>query len=108
MKLRECGELLLGRRFSLMVNGMVFRSCVRLAMLYASETWCWRDIDMAVLRRAARAMVRAMCGVKLVNRKNNEELMEILGLKETDEMAEVNAVRWYGQLNMWLGGMMMF
>ena len=38
---------------------------------------------MAILRRTERAMVRSMCGVKLVNRKNKEELMEILGLKET-------------------------
>ena len=28
-------------------------------------------------------MVRRMCGVKLVDRKNMEELMEMLGLKET-------------------------
>ena len=40
MKFRECKELLLGRRFSLKMKGMVYRSCVRLAMLYESETWC--------------------------------------------------------------------
>ena len=39
MKFRECGELLLGR-FSLKMKGMVYRSCVRSAMLYGSETWC--------------------------------------------------------------------
>ena len=37
---------------------------------------------MAILRRE-RAMVRQMCGVKLVDKKNNEELKEMLGLKET-------------------------
>ena len=40
MKFRECGELLRGRRFSLRMKGMVYRSCVRSAMLYGSETWC--------------------------------------------------------------------
>ena len=35
-------------------------------------------------------------GVKLVDIKNNEELMEMLGLKETfDKMAKVNGVLWY-------------
>ena len=37
---------------------------------------------MAILRRTERAMVRAMCGAKLMERRT-EELMEMLGLKET-------------------------
>ena len=48
---------------------------------------------MAISRRTERAMVRSMCGVKLVDRKNNEELMEKLGLEETlDKMAKANGV----------------
>ena len=51
---------------------------------------------MAILRRTERAMVRSMCGVKLVDRKNTEEL---LGLKKMlDRMAKANAVRWYGHV----------
>ena len=51
---------------------------------------------MAISRRTERAMVRSMCGVKLVDRKNNEELMEMLGLEETlDKTAKVNGVLWY-------------
>ena len=96
MKLRECGELLRGRRFSLRMKGMVYRSCVRSAMLYGSETWCLRETKMAVLRRTERAMVRSMCGVKLVDRKKMEDLMEMLGLTETlDRMAKANGIRWY-------------
>ena len=40
MRFRECGKLLRGR-FSLRMKGMVYRSCVKLAMLYGSETWCF-------------------------------------------------------------------
>ena len=98
MKFRECKELLRGRMFSLKMKGMVYRSCVRSAMLYGSETWCLRESEMAILRRTERAMVRSMCGVKLVDRKKMEKLMEMLGLKETDKMARVNGVRWYGQV----------
>ena len=83
MKFRECGELLRGRRFSLRMKGMVYRSCVRSAMLYESETWCLRENEMAILRRTERAMVRSMCRIKLVDRKKMDELMEMLGLKET-------------------------
>ena len=43
--------------------------------------------------------MRSMCGVKLVDRKNMEELKEMLGLKETlDRMAKANGVRWYGHV----------
>ena len=98
VKFRECGELLLDR-FSLKIKGMVYRSCVRSAMLYESETWCLRENEMIILRRTDRAMVRSMCGVKLVDRKNTEDLMKMLGLKETlDKMAQANGVRWYGHV----------
>ena len=77
---------------------MVYRSCVRSAMLYGSETWCLRKGEKAVLRRTERAMVRSMCGVKLMDRKNTEELVE-MSLKETlDRMAKTNGVKWYGDV----------
>ena len=54
---------------------------------------------MAILRRIERAMARSMCGVKLVDKKNTEELMEMLGLKKTlDRMVKANVVRWYGHV----------
>ena len=100
IKFRECGELLLGRRFSLKMKGMVYRSCVRSAMLDVSETWCLRENEMIILRRTERAMMRSMSGVKLVDRKNTEDLMKMLGLKETlDKMAQANGVRWYGHVD---------
>ena len=69
VKFRECGELLYGRRFALKTKGRVYKSCVRSAMLHGSETWCLKEDDMAILRRAERAMVRLMCGVKLTDRR---------------------------------------
>ena len=96
MKFRECGELLRGRRFSLKMKGMVYRTCARSAMLYGSETWCLKENEMGISRRTEKVMVRSMCGAKLVNRKNTEKLMEMFGLKETlDRMAKANGVRWY-------------
>ena len=44
-------------------------------------------------------MVRAMCRTKLMEKKRTEDLMEMLGLKETlVQMAKVNGVRWYGHV----------
>ena len=40
-----------------------------------------------------------MCAVNLVNRKNNEELMKMLGLEEIlDKMAKIRGVLWHGQV----------
>ena len=40
-----------------------------------------------------------MCEVKLVDKKNMEELTEMLGLKETlDRMAKAIGVKWYGHV----------
>ena len=44
-------------------------------------------------------MVRAMCGAKLMEEKRTEDLMEMLGMKETAvQMAKANGVRWYGHV----------
>ena len=86
--------------FSLKVKGMVYQSCVRLAMLYGSQTWCLRVNEMASLslRRTERVMVSAMCGAKLME-KRTDDLMEMLGLKETVvQMPKANRVRWYGHV----------
>ena len=52
---------------------MVYCSCIRSATLHESETWCLRESEIANLRRTERAMVRSMCGVKLVDRKEYGE-----------------------------------
>ena len=68
-------------------------------MLYESETWCLRKNEVAIMRRAERSMVRGMCGVKLVDKRNTVELMDMLGLKEAaDKLARANGVRWYGHV----------
>ena len=72
---------------------MVYRSCVSLAMLYGSETWCLRENEEAILRRTKKAMVRAMRGTKLMEKKRTEDLMEMLRLKEpVVQMAKANGV----------------
>ena len=68
-------------------------------MLYGSETWCLKKNEVAILRRTERSIVRAMCGVKLVDKRNTEELMNMLGLTEAaDKLARANGVRLYGNV----------
>ena len=52
-------------------------------MLYGSETWCLRVNEMAILRRTEKAMMRAMCGVKIIEKRRSQELMSWLSLNDT-------------------------
>ena len=38
---------------------------------------------MAILRRTEKAMMRAICGAKLIEKSRSQELMSLLGLKNT-------------------------
>ena len=68
-------------------------------MLYGSETWCLRENEMAILRRTEKAMMRAVCGVMMIEKRRCQELMSLLGLNDTlDGLARASGVRWYGHV----------
>ena len=52
-------------------------------MLYGSETWSLGLNDIAILLRTERAIVRNICGVKLMEKKSTKDLLQMLNLNET-------------------------
>ena len=53
---------------------------------------------MAILRRTEKAMMRALCGFKVVE-KRSQELMSLLCLKDTlDGLARASGVQWHGHV----------
>ena len=99
VKFRKCSEILIGRRFSLKMKGKIYKSFKRSGMLYGSKAWCLREKEMAIFRRTERAMIRAMCGVKLLDQRNSEELLDMLGIKESlDRMAKASSIWWYSHV----------
>ena len=73
---------MVGNRFPLRTKGKVYRCCVRSAILYGNEAWCSKKNEKVILRRTERAMVRAMCGQKVVDSKTTEEQINMLGWVE--------------------------
>ena len=68
-------------------------------MLYRSNTWCLRENEITILITAKRSIVRAMCSVKLVDKRNTKQLINMLGLKgAADKLARANGMRWYGHI----------
>ena len=54
---------------------------------------------MAILRRTEKAMMRAMCGEKIIEKRRSQEIMSLLELKDTlDGLARARGVRWYGHV----------
>ena len=81
------------------MKGRINQSCVRPAMLYGSETWFLRENEMALLRITEKAMIRAVCEIKIMEKKRSQELTILLGLKDTlDGLARASGVQWYGHV----------
>ena len=54
---------------------------------------------MEILRRTKKAMIRAMGGVNLIEKRRSQERMSFLGLENTlDGLARSSGVRWYGHV----------
>ena len=54
---------------------------------------------MAILRRTEKAMIRAMCGVKMIEKRRSQKLMSLLGLKDTlNGLVRASGVRRYGHV----------
>ena len=54
---------------------------------------------MAILRRTEKAMMRVMCGVKIIEKRKSQELMSLLSFKDTlDGLARASGVQWYGHV----------
>ena len=70
------------------MKGRVYCCCSISAILYESEAWCLKENKNAVSRRTERAIVRAMFGQKVIDRKTTEEKMNMLGMRETIDRLE--------------------
>ena len=52
-----------------------------------------------ILRRTEKVMMRVMCEIKLIKKRRSQELMSLLGSKDTlDGPARASGVQWYGHV----------
>ena len=88
------------RHLSFKTYGRVYSSCVRNAVLHASETWPLTKPNLTHLQRNDRAMIRQICNVKLqdiVTTRSNE-LLARLGIADLDLILKERRLRWYGHV----------
>ena len=80
--------------------GCVYSSCVRNAMLHASETWPLTKPNLQHLQRNNRAMIRQICNVRpqdIATTKSNELLVPF-GIENLDLLLKERRLRWYGHV----------
>ena len=56
MKFRALSAVFCGRKCSMKMKEKVYRSCVRAAMVYSTETWVMKKVEEDVLLRAEREL----------------------------------------------------
>ena len=98
-RFKEYQDLLCGKKLSLKIIGIAYKSCVISAMLYECVTWCLGKNDTGIFHGTKRSMVSNMCGVILMDMKSKKDLMQMMDLNEAnDQLANANSVRWYGHV----------
>ena len=98
-KFKDLLPVLTSRQLSFKTRGHVYSSCVRSAMLHASETWPLTKSNLQRLQRNEKAMIRQICNVRpqdIVTTRSNELLVR-LGIEDLDFILK-ERLRWYGHV----------
>ena len=105
-KFNELKPNLSSRHLSFKTHGCVYSSCVRSAMLHASETWPVTKSCLLHLQRNDRAMIRQICNVKPQDTATirSTELLARLGIEDLDLILKERRLRWYGHVECSNGG----
>ena len=99
-KFRELLPVLTSRHLSYKTPGHVYSSCVRSAMLHASETWPLTKTNLQRLQPNDRAMIRQICSIKPedVATVRSSELLAKLELEHLDLILRERRLRWFGHV----------
>ena len=99
-KIRELLPVLTSSHLSYKTHGHVYSSCVRSALLHASETWPLTKLNLQRLQRNVRAMVRQICSVKPedVATVRSSELLAKLELEDLNLILRERRLRWFGHV----------
>ena len=99
-KFRELLPVLKSGHLSYKTCGHVYSSCVRSAMLHASETWPLTKMNLQGLQHNDRAMIRQICSIKPedVATVKSTELLAKLELEDLNLILRERRLHWFGQV----------
>ena len=95
---KELLPVLSSCHLSFKTRGRVYSSCVRSAMLHASETRPLTKPNFQRLQWNDRAMIRQTCNVRPQDLVTTNELLAQLGIEDLDLILKERRLRWYGHV----------
>ena len=99
-KFRKLLPVLTSRHLSYKTHGHVYSSCLRSAMLHASETWPLTKTSLQRLQHNDRAMIRQICSIKPedVAMVRSSKLLAKFELEDLDLILRERRLRWFGHV----------
>ena len=97
-KFRELLPVLTSRHLSYKTSDHVYSSCVRNAMLHASETWPLTKTNLQCLQRNDRAMIRQICSIKAEDVATVRSSYLLVKVEDLDLILRERRLRWFGHV----------
>ena len=99
-KFKELKPVLSSRHLSFKTRGRVYSTCVRSAMLHASESWPATKPCLQRLQRNDRTMIRQIWNIKPQDTATirSIELLARLGIGDLDLILKERSLHWYGHV----------
>jgi len=97
-KWRELADMLCNRWIPIKNRAIMYNTCIRATLLYASETWPLTQNLENCIRSSDRRMIRMMTQTRLTDRVGSDELLRRCGLEDVLNVIKVRRLRWYGHV----------
>ncbi|KAI5715312.1 hypothetical protein M8J77_013954 [Diaphorina citri] len=98
MSWKRMSGILCDRRMSLRMKSKIYKTVVRPAMMYGSETWPMKKAHEHRLEVAEMRMLRWSCGVTRLDRIRNEVIRNKIKVTEISKKIQESRLRWFGHV----------
>ena len=95
---KRVSGIMCDRRISLRVNGKVYKTVIRPAMMYSADMWAVKKAQEKKLDVAEMRMLRWMSGVTKLDRIRNERIRGTTKVGEISEKVQESRLKWYGHV----------
>ena len=86
------------RRMKVKLNGNVYKTLVRPAMVYGADTWAVKKAHEKKMEVAEMKILRWMCGVTRLDKIRNDKIRESTKVGEISKKVQERRMRWYGHV----------
>ncbi|XP_046976347.1 uncharacterized protein LOC124542443 [Vanessa cardui] len=98
LKWREVTVVTCDKRMPVKLKGLVYKTMIRPALMYGSETWAVTQKNVNTIQVAEMKMLRWMCGVTRLDKIRNEYVRGSMGVRDIADKMQESRLRWYGHV----------